>query len=94
MNFFTQPSFEGAGNQAAPGGYQVVKETLVVQPTSGGNMAPVTPVKEVTRAIHAVRAVHSTASASWDPRKRTNIRGLKNKSRRELSIRANVAALT
>jgi len=62
LNFFTQPSFEGAGNQAAPGGYQVVKETLVVQPTSGGNMAPVTPVKEVTRAIHAVRAVHFAAN--------------------------------
>ena len=42
-----QPSFENAGNAATPGGYQVVKETLVVQPTSGGAMAPVTPVKEV-----------------------------------------------
>ena len=40
-----QPSFEAA---AKPGGYEVVKETLVVKPAGAGPTAPVTPVKEVS----------------------------------------------
>ena len=42
---WAQPTFEAA---AQPGGYEVVKETLVVKPTGAGPTAPVTPVKEVS----------------------------------------------
>lgn len=48
-----QPSFEAA---AKPGGYEVVKETMVVKPAGAGPTAPVTPVKEVS-----AKSVPSTA---------------------------------